>query len=248
LFIQGVGVHGDGWTPQTDDLAREFTCLSFDNRGMGRSQPLGVSLSVEQMADDARRLLDAEGWDAAHVVGHSLGGLVAQCLALTVRERVRSLSLLCTFARGKSAAPLTPSMLWLGMRTRIGTRRMRQRAFLRLVMPPSALDGADTDRLAAELEPLFGHDIAYPAPVTMRQLSAMRKYDATPRLSELKGIPTLVVSAAHDPIAPPSVGKLLAEGIPGTRYVEVPETSHGVPIHQPGRINALLREHIRSAK
>ena len=53
LLVQGVGVQGDAWTPQTADLARDFTCVTFDNRGMGESQPIGTILSVEQMADDA---------------------------------------------------------------------------------------------------------------------------------------------------------------------------------------------------
>src|SRR5262245_38461476 len=139
LLIQGVGVHGDGWTPQTDALASKYRCVSFDNRGMGRSQPAGGPITVEQMADDAIAVLDAEKVEAAHVVGHSLGGLVALRLALEARPRVRSLTLMCTFADGKAAAPLTLRMMWLGMRTRIGTRRMRRRGFLRLVMPAAAL-------------------------------------------------------------------------------------------------------------
>ena len=55
LLIQGVGVQGDAWTPQTDDLARDFTCVTFDNRGMARSQPPGAAITVEQMARDALR-------------------------------------------------------------------------------------------------------------------------------------------------------------------------------------------------
>src|SRR5687767_5462806 len=100
LFVQGVGVHGDGWLPQVDALSDRYRCLSFDNRGMGRSLPLGAPLTVDQMTEDALVLMDAEGWESAHVVGHSLGGLIALNLALTARTRVRSLSLLCTFARG----------------------------------------------------------------------------------------------------------------------------------------------------
>ena len=65
-----------------------------------------------------------------------------------------------------------------------------------------------------------------------------------PRLAELASTPTLVVSAAHDPIARPTEGgRAIAAGIPGARYVEIPDASHGVPIHQAPRINALLLEH-----
>src|SRR5262249_42946627 len=159
------------------------------------------------------------------------------------RDRVRSLSLLCTFARGKSAALLTFGMVWVGLRTRIGTRRMRRRAVLELVMPPGALTNAGPDPPAAGPAALFGHHPGNRPAVTSKQLAAMRKYDATPRLVELAGLPTLVVNAVHDRIAPPAVGRALAAGIPGARYVEIADASHGVPIQQPDHINALLREH-----
>jgi pimeloyl-ACP methyl ester carboxylesterase len=245
LLIQGVGVHGDGWTPQTDALAERFRCITFDNRGMGRSQPAGGPITVEQMAEDAIAILDAERVGAVHVVGHSLGGLVALRLALDTRPRVRSLALLCTFADGRSAAPLTFRMMWLGTRTKIGTRRMRRRGFLRLVMPADALTGTDTDALAARLAPVFGHDLADQPPVANAQLAAMRKYSAAPRLGELAGLPTLVLGGAHDPIAPPRVSAALANGIPGARHVAFPDASHGLPIQHADRVNALLLEHLR---
>jgi pimeloyl-ACP methyl ester carboxylesterase len=243
LLIQGVGIHGGGWRPQVEALADRYTCLSFDNRGMGESLPAGVPVTVEQMADDAVALLDAEGWGSAHVIGHSLGGLVALELALAARQRVRSLALLCTFAGGRDAAPPTPRMLWIGLRTRVGTRRMRRRAFLQLVMSPGTIAKADADGMAERLAPLFGHDLADQPPIVGKQLAAMRAYDATPRLGELAGLPSLVVSAVHDPIAPPRAGRVLA-GIPGSRYVELPDASHGVPIQYPGQINDLLLDHL----
>lgn len=245
LWIQGVGVHGEGWRPQVDELAARYTCLWFDNRGMGRSQPVGAPVTVHQMADDARALLDAAGWESAHVAGHSLGGPIAIELALMARERVRSLALLCTFATGRAAAPLTLRMLRLGLGSRVGTRRMRRRAFLGLVMPREALTGNNADALADRLAPLFGHDLADQPPITGAQLRAMRASDLTPRLSDLAGLPTLVVSGAHDPIAPPQLGRALAAGIPGARYVEFSDASHGLPIQVPGRLNTLLDEHFR---
>jgi len=248
LLIQGVGIHGDGWLPQVAGLAEEYACISFDNRGMGRSQPVSAApLTVEQMADDARAILDAEGRDSVHVVGHSLGGLIAVYLALSNPKRVRSLSLLCTFASGRAAAPLTLRMMWLGMRTRIGTRRMRRHGFLRLVMSPESLVGTNMDELADRLAPLFGHDLADQPAIVGKQLRAMRAADAGPQLGKLAGIPTLVVSAAYDPIAPPQTGRVLAGGIPGARYIEIPDASHGLPIQFPDRVNAMLLEHFKSA-
>jgi pimeloyl-ACP methyl ester carboxylesterase len=115
-------------------------------------------------------------------------------------------------------------------------------------MPPAALVGADPDRLAAKLEPLFGHELAVQPPIIMKQLKAMGAYDATPRLAALAGIPTLVVSAEHDPIAPPKLGRALADGIPGSHHVELAGASHGVPIHDAPRVNQLIVEHLRKAE
>jgi len=245
MFIQGVGVHGPGWKPQVDALVSRFRCVSFDNRGMGRSQPLPTTLTVEDMADDARAILDAEGIAEVHLVGHSLGGLVALCLALNIKQRVRSLLLLCTFADGRAAAPLTLRMGWLGMRTRVGTRRMRRRGFVRLVMAPNA--AFDADELAEQLTPLFGHDLADQPPIVNLQLKAMRHFDATPRLTELASIPTLVLNGVHDPISPPSVSRALADGIPGAKYIEFADASHGLPISHAGKVNELLQDHLDRA-
>jgi pimeloyl-ACP methyl ester carboxylesterase len=242
LFIQGVGVHGDGWMPQIDELAAEFTCISFDNRGMGKSIPANQPISVGQMTEDALAVLDAERIDRAHIVGHSLGGLVAIQLALSHRNLVRSLSLLCTFAGGSSAAPLTTRMIWLGLRSRIGTRRMRRKGFLRLVMPPGPINNPDAE--AERLAALFGHDLADQPEIVSKQLKALRAWDTTSRLSELAGLPTLIVNAVHDPIAPPRAGHQLRDGIPGSRYLEAENASHGLPITHSAYINRLLHEHL----
>ena len=237
LLIQGVGVQGAGWRPQTAELVAGHTCLWFDNRGMGRSQPVGAEITVAQMADDARAVLDAERIPSAHVVGHSLGGLVALQLALAARHCVRSIALLCTFTGRRTAAPLTPRMVWLGLRARVGTRSMRRRGFLRLVLPPGATADAD------ELAQLFGHDLADQPPVVPAQLRAMQATDVSERLGELAGLPALVVTAAHDPIAPPRAGQALRAGLTGARYVEVANASHGLPITHADLVNRLLREH-----
>ncbi len=248
VLIQGVGVAGSGWTPQVRGLSSRFQCLTFDNRGMGESQPLGSAITVRQMAEDTLWLMTHLGWDSAHVVGHSLGGPVALEMAATKPERVRSLSLLCTLARGRDATRLTWRMLVLGLRTRIGSRRARRRAFLQMVMPPDALATVDADALAAELEPLFGHDLADQPAVAMKQLGALRAYDASDRLGTLAAIPTLVMSAVHDPIAPPRYGRALAEAIPGARYREFDDASHGLPIQHAERVNALLADHLLEAE
>jgi pimeloyl-ACP methyl ester carboxylesterase len=241
LLIQGVGVIGHGWRPQVEALSTSFQMLTFDNRGLGQSVPCRGRISIPAMADDALALLDAVGWPSAHVVGHSMGGLIAQHLALEHPERVRGLSLLCTFSKGSQAARPTPWMLWQGLRLRIGTRRMRRRALLNLLMSRDYRRAADLDVAVDRLTPLLGHDPADRLPVMRKQLWAMARYDRSGDLGRLGGIPALVISAAEDPIAPPRFGRRLAKAIGGTHYQELQGASHGVTIEAPHRVNPLLR-------
>ena len=243
LLIQGVGVVGNGWTPQVDGLRGQFTLVSFDNRGIGASVNRDGRLTIDEMAADALAILDAEGIDRVHVAGHSMGGVIAQALALRVPARIKSLAFLCTFAKGKDGSKVTLPMLATALRMRIGTRAMRRNAFLELIMPERYLQQTDRPALAARLAPLFGHDLAEQPPIVMKQLGAMSKYDAGTRLRELGTIPTLVVSATEDRIASPATGRALAGAIPGARYVEIAEAGHGLPIHRPAETNALLAEH-----
>jgi aminoacrylate hydrolase len=243
LLIQGVGVIGNGWRPQIDGLADAFTVFAFDNRGIGQSGTGEGDLSIEALADDALAILDAEGVDGFHLAGHSMGGLVAQEVALRVPTRVRSLTLLCTFARGQDATALSAAMLVAGLRTRLGTKRMRRRAFLDLIMPGAGLSSSEADRLANDLAPLFGHDLADQPPIVMKQLGAARRYDASARLVALSLVPTLVVSAERDIIAKATSGRALSAAIPGSTFVELDQLGHGAPIADPARVNALIRAH-----
>jgi pimeloyl-ACP methyl ester carboxylesterase len=243
VFIQGLGIHGAAWTPQIDALAAQYECLSFDNRGIGLSQPLGCPLTIRQMAEDTLALMDARGWESAHLVGQSMGGLIALEIALSARQRVRSLAMLCSFPRGRDVIPVTPAMLWNWARTRAGTKPQRRKALLELVVPGAALAAIDYAELADRFAPIFGFDLAHHPPVAKRQLLALARYDATSRLHELSGVPTLVISAAHDPIAPPRIGRAMAAKIPGARFVEIPDASHAAAIQHAARVNALLMEH-----
>jgi pimeloyl-ACP methyl ester carboxylesterase len=67
ILIQGVGINGSGWQTQTAMLSSEYTCLTFDNRGIRQSQPAPESLTVVQMADDVGALMDHQDWSSAHI-------------------------------------------------------------------------------------------------------------------------------------------------------------------------------------
>jgi pimeloyl-ACP methyl ester carboxylesterase len=247
LLVQGVGVIGNGWAPQVEGLRAQFTVVTFDNRGIGASSSGAARLSIEALAADALAIADAEGLGPFHLAGHSMGGVIAQQIALTAPQRVRSLALLCTFSRGAEATRLTWAMLLAGLRTRVGTKRMRRRAFVGMVMPPATRPGADLDAIAATLAPLFGRDLAEQPPIVMQQLKALRRFDASARLAQLASVPTLVLTARHDIIARPEYGRRLAAAIPNARLVEIEDGGHGVTIQRAGAINTLLVDHLNGA-
>ena len=248
LFIQGIGAAGSGWRPQAEGLQDIFRSLSFDNRGIAGSIPCSGPITVPAMAADAIALMDAVGWESAHVVGHSMGGPTAKQLALDHPKRVRSLTLMCTFARGAEGARLTPWVLWMSLRTRIGSPRMRRRAFLEMLYPPAYLATVNQDELATRIAPIVGRDLAVQPPVLMKQLQALAKHDVYARLGELGHIPTWVYNAAHDRIAGQETGRRLANAIPGAVFELEPEASHGLPIHLVEAVNGKLRKFVMEAE
>lgn len=248
LLIQGVGVTGEAWRLQVEALRAAHRVLIFDNRGIGRSQPCTGPVSIEAMADDALAVMDAVGWDSTHVGGHSMGGIIAQQLALSAPRRVRSLALVCTFSRGKDAARPTPWTIWMGIRSRLGTRRMRRNAFLEMLYTPAKLAAADRGELAAWTAKLAGRDLADSPSVIMKQLSACGRHDTRARLGELAGIQTLVISGELDRIARPEFGRDLAAGISGASFELQPGQSHGNLLEQPVWLNARLARFIAAVE
>ena len=249
LLIQGAGVVGEGWRPQIAGLADRHTVVAFDNRGIGASTlERGGRLTVADMARDALAIMDAERAAQFHVAGHSMGGLIAQSLALQVPKRVASIALLCTFVHGKQGAHMGPAMIATAIRMRVGTKAMRRNAFLELVMPRAYLDARDRASLAQDMAALFGYDLANQPLFVMRQVQAMARYDESRRWRDLRSIPTLVVSARDDRIALPRYGRALADVVPNSRFVEIPDAGHGVTIQCAADINALLAEHVAAAE
>jgi pimeloyl-ACP methyl ester carboxylesterase len=248
LLVQGVGAIGRAWRPQIDALKASYTVIAFDNRGIGESTGGDGPLSIEAMAADALAVADASGASSFHLVGHSMGGIIAQQIALAAPDRVRSLSLLCTFARGAQGARLSWDLFVAGMRARIGPRASRRRAFVELVMPQPYLATVDRARLDADLAELFGRDLADQPPIVMPQLRAMSRYDALAKLSALGAISTVVGSGALDRIALPAFGRELAAAIPDARYVEFEDAGHAVTIHRPDAVNSLLLRHFDNTR
>ncbi|MEA2246915.1 MAG: hypothetical protein QOH46_1444 [Solirubrobacteraceae bacterium] len=213
LLIMGLGLSLTGWWRTVPVLARHFRVITFDNRGIGRSRGSPWPYFVSRMADDAVAVLDAAGEEQAHVYGISLGGMVAQELALRHPDRVRALVLGATTPGGAEAVRGEVQAVSFFSRARaMGDEEAHWAAV------PYMYSRRTRRRHAGRI----GEDIAHrldssssSSLVThVQQLTAAGTHDVAARLPAVTA-PTLVVHGDEDVLLPPGNGEVLAETIPG---------------------------------
>jgi pimeloyl-ACP methyl ester carboxylesterase len=213
----GLGANHLGWAGQVPVFAREFRVIVFDNRGTGQSSfPPGVDFTVPLMADDAAALLEFLGVDSAHVYGVSMGGMIAQELALRHPEKVRSLILGATSPGGSHAVPPDPQGIAPLIEHGTGEDGGLNPALLDLLFPPGYLA-----EHTSEVIERFGGMADYPATspeAFTAQLQAAARHDTYDRLPDIAA-PTLVLHGTDDPILPVGNGRILAERIPGAQLI-----------------------------
>lgn len=240
LLIHGLGYHSEMWRELVRPLSSRWRTVRFDNRGVGRSTVPTEPFSVEDMAGDAVAVLDAAGVRRAHVFGVSLGGVIAQELALEYPERVRSLVLGCTHPGGPQSAPFAPDALeLLADRTNMSPAEAA-RAAVPFVYAPTT----PADRIAADLA-LRAEWPTDPAGYA-GQLAASTTYRGSyARLGRLR-VPTLVLHGTADRLVNPENARILAAAIPGARLELLPGASHLFYADSPERslevITAFLTE------
>jgi 3-oxoadipate enol-lactonase len=244
LLLQGLGgnsLHwGEGFLGALEDM---FELVLCDYRGAGRSGALTGDCTIAALADDATALLDALAIESAHVVGISMGGMVAQELALARPERVRTLTLGCTFPGGPEAK--MTDMAVVGMLAEAvlsgdGERALRA-GYDVMIAPEYAADPANY-ALYAEVAVQY----QAPVPVLMAQLQAIGGHDTSSRLAGIQA-PTLVVHGTADRLLESVNGELLARLIPGARLELLEGAGHMFFWEQPERSAQLVREHVAAA-
>jgi 3-oxoadipate enol-lactonase len=240
LLIMGMSGTALHWGESfLDALRADFDVIAYDHRGVGASSRLEGPITIVQMADDALGLLDALGIDAVHVVGISMGGMVAQELALAHPERVSTLTLGCTYCGGPGSSLMAPEVA-LRMRDarRSGDREQAVRASWEANISPALADDAAT--YAAYSEVSRQRSVAIP--VILAQIGAIDDHDTSARLSEL-AMPTLVIHGTADQVLPVENGHLVASLIPGSRLEIFDGVGHLFFWERPDRSAELVREH-----
>ncbi len=237
LLIMGLSGTLLHWgEPLMERLRADFETIVYDHRGVGASTRVEAPFSIADLARDAAGLLDALELESAHVMGISMGGMIAQELALARPELLRTLTLGCTYCGGPgSSLPPQPE---LGAAIMSGDRERAVRAMWEAnVSKGFAQDDAGYARFQA-----IGLERAVAVAVTMEQLSAITRHDTSTRLGALE-MPTLVVHGTEDGIIPVENGRMVAGLIPDARLEILPEIGHLFFWELPERSAELVREH-----
>lgn len=236
LLVMGVAGHHRMWgEPFLEALAEHFDVVAFDNRGIGESHRAEPGFTIGDLAADAVAVLDRVGWDDAHVLGISMGGVIAQELALAHPARVRSLVLGCTFPDPDAWGPAIGK---LADAARSGDAETAARLMFEANV--SAAFAGEDARLQ-EFASAAGA-VKVPGPVVMMQMHAAAVHDARDRLGSLD-VPALVVHGTEDEVILPSAGERLASLVPGARMAWVEGAGHLYFWERPEESARLVVEH-----
>lgn len=232
LMLMGFGAAGDLWGSEfVDALAKSFRLLLVDNRGTGLTHRGTASYSIPRLAEDALAVLDKEGLLAAHILGVSMGGMVAQEIAIRHPARVRGLVLGCTTPGGAEEAQPRRTVIDDLERNGLFGGRMNG-----LLVTPEYLA-----RRTGVLTRLAMRALARPtAPkVLEEQLAAVEEFDTSTRLHQIIA-PTLIITGDRDAIIPHQNSRLLVRGIRGAQGVIVKDTAHCFFWEAPDRAAAAI--------
>jgi 3-oxoadipate enol-lactonase len=217
LFVNGLGDDLGTWSSQVPAfLESGYRVVTFDNRGVGASSMPAGPYTTEMFAADAKALVDHLGLKRFHLLGISMGGMIAQEYALRYPGDVASATLACTYA---APGPFCSRMysLWAELAPVVGVAT---------IMRDVVLWGFTVDffqfqpELLAEVEAAMRF-VNQPVPAYLAQLSSIQTHDATSRLSELK-VPTLVLAGEEDILIPVALSRQLHELIPGSAWATTP--------------------------
>ncbi len=247
VMINGIGAAHEAWAPHVDDLSRHFRCLTFDNRGVGKSPRPPGPYTTAAMADDVAAILAELGIARAHVVGASMGGAIAQELVLRHPERVDRLAIVCSWPACDRYLERCFTILkeYAEAAGREGRGwSMRVRHFLSLIafarsdFSTSFETIAAAERLTAEA---VAAGLEQPADAFIAQAEACLSHDTRHRLVRIAA-PTLVLAGDQDAFTPLPLSQALAAAIPGAMLSVMEGCGHVMFYERPKEFTARLIE------
>jgi len=237
VLIHGLAGDHTAWRMQLELLRPRYRVIAFDNRGAGRSTQIDEPVTTQELAGDTLALMDQLGVGQAHVVGRSMGGAIAQHMALEAPDRVLSLALCASFARLDPLGRRVLSNMREALEWRMDWADHARHSVQNFV---SAAFFNERPEQVAAIERLIGGETRLPA-CYVRQNDACQAHDTLPDLGRIRQR-ALVMGGDSDPICSLMATRALAAGLPDARSEIFAGASHFFLIEQPEKFNRLLLE------
>ncbi len=236
VLIMGLRRNAEWWYRQIPTLSKHFEVLVFDNRGAGRTDKPKMDYSIRLFADDTAGLMEALSLRKANILGVSMGGYIAQELALNYPDGVKSLVLACTGPGGERAVLASPERL----KKFTANEGLTPEEILKKDMDIYFSDEYIVKN-QEKMEEFIKLSLRYYQPLDAfeRQFAACLRHDTANRLSRID-VPTLILSGDDDPLVPSENSKMLNELIPGSEFVFFPGKRHCFFIEEADRFNQMV--------
>ena len=241
LMVQGLGTDHLGWMLQVPEFSKHYRVITFDNRDVGQSKQADGPYGVADMARDALALAGDLELDTFHLVGMSMGGAIAQEMALQAPERLRTLTLVVTFAGGGNWAA-ERARLWAEIRGLID-RDTHLDWLLLFGMSEQFYESPEGVEYAKQLMRANPHPQSTDA--FQRQVEASGRHEARDRLATIS-VPTHVIGAEHDALVPVWKSKEIADLIPGADYSVMPGAPHALNMERAQEFNEMVLGWLRA--
>lgn len=242
VLIRGLGSNADHWYAQIPAFSSHFSVVSFDNRGIGRSQKSDGTYTISMMAEDTVALMDSIGISRAHVLGISMGGMIAQQVALTYPQKVHGLVLACTHCGGGHAVRASEEIAKIFVEYIFtGSQEAAQKA-ARCIFTKTTLK--DRPEVIQQYQKVSQRFLQEPATL-ISQWKAVQGHDTWAELPNIKA-PTLVITGSEDILIPPENSTILAERIHDARLEVIEGGGHQFPVEQADAFNGAVLDFLGS--
>jgi len=246
IMISGAGANKGTWRSQTGAFKKYFRTITFDNRGVGESDKSARPYTLKMMAGDTIGLMDHLHVERAHVLGVSMGGMIAQEIAINHPERVNKLILACTFARNDETSGWFSEFdkaieaFARSSRDTAGQRRLANVIMdLQINKRANRIFILPLIKVAIRFLPI---KFLSTGPSIDAQFAAVRTHEyAADRLGMIKA-PTLVITGAEDRLIKPTSSEVIASLVPGAKLVKVPGGGHSIHVEMSGEFNREVLE------
>ncbi len=238
LLITGLSSDLTSWIFQIPEFSKKYRVIIFDNRGVGRTDAPDIPYSTEMMADDSAGLLNALGIEKAHILGHSMGGFIAQELALKYPLLVRSLVLA---SAGTQETHMGKHLIdtWARMAREGVNRELFVRELLLWLFTENFFENTVMVQIAVDM--LVTGPYPQPAHGLIRQVGACLEHNMKDRIGNIT-TPTLVLAGKEDILVPVRMSEELAAGIPGAELVVLEGAGHGALSEAADKFNLAVLE------